>query len=233
MARSSRPLQGMMVMRAKCPWLALWLMFFALGFTLASAEPGPSAILTNVWDRELSAQVAEVFRTLPAPERHYPGLSRPEVDRILRQDVNYSQLVREKLDGRWFAALVEVSGDAPFAIKGRFDTWRGLVEFLTERNALVDVWASSEGGDGQVRRIPAPELGELQSQRHQRPTFVTVTYSDPLAAGAVTYRLEFGFQAAAFAREANEAYQGHRRMQLISRNVLGAQNAKGEPDAMA
>src|SRR5439155_4745112 len=192
-----------------------------------------TSLLTNVWDRELSAQVAEVFQALSAPGKQYPGLSQAEVDRFLRQDVNYAQIVREKLGGRWFAALVETAGETPFAIHGRFDTWRGLVEFLAERNALVDVWAWGERGEGEPRRIPAPELGNLQRQRHERPTFVTVTYPDPVTRGVVTYRLEFGFQAAAAARTSNQAYQQHRQIQLISRTILAAQNAKGEPDAMA
>src|SRR5213594_1937743 len=235
MPRSSPRFQGMTAARATCPCLALSLTLFGAGSCLAGAGQGSlsTSLLTNVWDRELSAQVAEVFQALPPPGKQYAGLSQAEVDRFLRQDVNYAQIVREKIDGRWFAALVETSGATPFAIQGRFDTWRGLVEFLAERNALVDVWAWGERGEGQRRRIPAPELGDLQRQRHERPTFVTVTYPDPMTGGAVTYRVEFGFQAAAFARAANEAYQKHRRIQIISQNILGAQNAKGEPDAMA
>src|SRR2546425_1518345 len=151
----------MMVMRATCPGLALSLILFAAGSHLAAAEPEPltATILTNVWDLELAAQVAELFQALPTPVKQYPSLSQAEVARFLRQDVNYAQMVREKLDGRWFAALVENSGEAPFAIRGRFDNWRGLVEFLAERNALVDVWAWGEKGGGQPRRIPAPGLG--------------------------------------------------------------------------
>src|SRR3989441_6572243 len=235
MAKSSPPFQVMMVMRATRPCLALSLILFAAGSPLNAAEPEPltAAILTNVWDRELAAQVAEVFKALPAPVKQYSSLSQAEVSRFLRQDVNYAQMVREKLDARWFAALVEADGDAPFAIQGRFDTWRGLVEFLAERNALVDVWAWGEKGEGEPRRIPAPELADLQRQRHERSTFVTATYPDPITGGAVTYRVEFGFQAAAAARAANESYQKHRRIQLISRTILGAQNAHGEPDAMA
>src|SRR3989442_7913722 len=230
MAKSSPPFQVMMVMRATRPCLALSLILFAAGSPLNAAEPEPltAAILTNVWDRELAAQVAEVFKALPAPVKQYSSLSQAEVSRFLRQDVNYAQMVREKLDARWFAALVEADGDAPFAIQGRFDTWRGLVEFLAERNALVDVWAWGERGEGQSRRIPAPELGDLQRQRHERPTFVTVTCPDPMTGGAVTYKVEFGFQAAAFARAANEAYQKHRRIPLISRKILDLQSTRLE-----
>ena len=178
MPRSSPPFQGMTAARATCPCLALSLTLFGAGSCLAGAGQGSlnTSLLTNVWDRELSAQVAEVFQALPAPGKQYPGLSQAEVDRFLRQDVNYAQIVREKIDGRWFAALVETSGPTPFAIQGRFDTWRGLVEFLAERNALVDVWAWGEKGEGEPRRIPAPELADLQRQRHARPTFVTAPF---------------------------------------------------------
>ena len=145
----------MMVMRATRPCLALSLILFAAGSPLYAADPEPltAAILTNVWDRELAAQVAGVFQALPAPVKEYPSLSPAEVSRFLRQDVNYAQMVREKLDARWFAALVETDGEVPFAIHRRFDTWRELVEFLAERNALVDVWAWGERGEGQRRRM--------------------------------------------------------------------------------
>ena len=222
-----------MFLRPKSSWLARGLVLYLLGSQLAGAQPESSAslILTNVWDRELAKQVAEVFQSLPAPVKQYAGLSRAAVERVLREEVNYAQVVREKVNGQWFAAMVEADGDAPFAIRGRFDSWRGLVEFLADRNALVDVWASGE--TGAARRIPASELGDLQRQRHERPTFVTVTYPDAMTGASVTYRLEFGFQAAAFARASNEAYQTHRRIQLLSRQILGAQNAKGELDAIA
>jgi hypothetical protein len=222
----------MMVIRATCPWLALALTLFETLPHLTAAAP-EATILTNVWDRALAAQVAAVFQALPAPVKQFSSLSQAETARSLRQDVNYAKLVREKIEGHWFAALVENSGEASFTIQGRFDSWRGLVEFLAERNALVDVWAWGEKGEVQPRRIPAPELGDLHRQQHERPTFVTVTYPDPATGVAVTYRIEFGFQAAAFVRSANEAYQKHRRIQLSSRMILGAQNAKGEPNAMA
>src|SRR2546425_6282087 len=69
MAKSSPPFQVMMVMRATRPCLALSLILFAAGSPLYAAEPEllTAAILTNVWDRELAAQVAGVFQALPAP----------------------------------------------------------------------------------------------------------------------------------------------------------------------
>jgi hypothetical protein len=224
-----------MATRTKFPFLAISVVIFASGPCLAAAVPEPptTGFLTNVWDRELAARVTQVFQQLPAPVKHYASLSQAEVERVLLQDANYARMVREKLDGRWFAALVGASADAPFAIEGQFDTWRGLVEFLAGRNALVEVWAWGEGVDGLARRIPAPELAELQRQQQERPTFVTATYPDPATGKPVTRRVEFGFQAAAFARAANESFQTHRRIQLVSRGILDARNAKGQPDAFA
>lgn len=229
------PAHGTMPIRATLPFLAVFLAAFAFRLPLiaAEAEAPTTGFLTNVWDRELAAQVTQMFEQLPAPVKHYASLSQAEAERFLLQDANYAQMVREKLGEKWFAALVGASADAPFAIEGRFDTWRGLVEFLAERNALVEVWAWGEGVDGLARRIPAPELADLQHQQQERPTFVTATYPYPATGKAVTYRIEFGFQAAAFARAANESFQRHRRIQLVSRGILDARNAKGQPDAFA
>ncbi|MEO8429427.1 MAG: hypothetical protein ABI651_20230, partial [Verrucomicrobiota bacterium] len=221
-------------MRAACLCLALSLALLTVNWTTAAdVEPPATRFLTNVWDRELSGQTARLFQKLPAPIHHYESLSQAEAGSYLRQDSNYAEIIRQKLAGRWFAALVAMSKDTPLAIQRQFDTWRGLVEFLAERNALVEVWAWGEGIGGQPRRLPAPELAELQRQQHEQPTFVTATYPDPDTAKAVTYRIEFGFQAGAFARVANEAYQEHRHLQLVSRNVLNARNSNGEPDALA
>src|SRR5206468_4730362 len=56
---------------------------------------------------------------------------------------------------------------------------------------------------------------------------------DPTTGAVVSYRVEFGFEAAALARSANEAYQAHRSIQLVSREILDARNANGQPDALA
>jgi hypothetical protein len=224
-----------MASRTLVPLLALSLALLAVGELAAAGgrEQFATRLLTNFWDRELAARVTEVFDRLPPPAMHYASLSRDNAERVLRQDAKYSQTVREKLEGRWFAALVGTSDDESVAIQGRFDSWRGLVEFLAERNALVEVWAWGEGLDGQARRIPAPELSELRRQRHERPTFITVTYPDPVTGKIVTYRVEFGFEAAAFALASNEGYQSHRKLQFAAREILDARNTKGQPDALA
>src|SRR5436190_22313184 len=103
MARSSPPVRIRMLLKAKSSWVARSLVLYLLGSQPAGAQPESSTvlILTNVWDRELAKQVGEVFQTLPAPVKQYTGLSRAAVERLLREDVNYAQVVREKLDGRW------------------------------------------------------------------------------------------------------------------------------------
>ena len=120
MARSSPPLHGM-ALRAIRSCLALAQLLTI--YQLAAAEPEPSSatILTNVWDRELAAQMAALFQTLPAPAKNYPGLNQVTLDRSLRQGASYARLIREKVDGPWFAALVGTSGEARFAIQSRFE----------------------------------------------------------------------------------------------------------------
>ena len=40
-------------------------------------------------------------------------------------------------------------------IRARFETWRELLEFLAEENALVEVWACAEAGTAKA----APDYG--------------------------------------------------------------------------
>ena len=224
-----------MAPRTTFPFLTLVLVLGAPGPLPAAVErePSASASRANIANRELAEEAAKIFGRLPAPLKHYEGVGEKDADELLRQDANYAEAVREKLEGRWFAALLGASGEAPFAVQGRFETWRGLVEFLADRNAVVDVWAWGEGREGPARRITAPELAALRRERYDRPTFVTVTYPDPATGKAVTQRVEFGFEAAAFARAANESYQTHRTIQRLAREILDARNEKGQPDAIA
>ncbi|MGA2864839.1 MAG: hypothetical protein ABSF95_10165 [Verrucomicrobiota bacterium] len=201
----------------------------------AGREAGPAASgpLTNVWNPDVAAKASALFQALPAPAIHYAGLAEAEVRQRLRSEAAYQQLMREKLAGKWFAALVATEGAEPGSIQADFKTWRGLVEFLAEQNALVEVWACGEAGDHKVRRIPAAELAEAKQQRQEPPALLTVTYQDRATGQAVSCNLEFGFQAAATVRAANQAYQRHRALQLSARKVLSARNGKGLPDALA
>ena len=142
-------------------------------------------------------------------------------------------MTREKLEGHWFAALVDTAGPEPYSIKARFETWQLLVEFLAEQNALVEFWACGEDGDHKVRHIPAAELARLKQQPRQKPTSVTVTYQDQSSGKGVSYDLEFGFRAAASVQAADRACQRHRSIQLSAHRVLSARNAKGLPDALS
>src|SRR5260370_654965 len=93
-----------------------------------------------------------------------------------------------------------------------FDRWHDMVESLAEKGAVVDVWAYGEASEHKPRRIPGPELAELKHQPHEQPTFLTVTYVDQRAGRAVSYQLEFGFQAAEAVLAASRAYQRHRSL---------------------
>ena len=198
-----------------------------------AAEAGSGESEAAPWNPEVAAKGQAVFARLPPPAIHYAGLSAAEVGRLLRSEEAYGKLMREKAAGEWFAALVSEAGPEPYAIHARFATWQGLVEFLAEQNALVEVWACGEGGDHKARRIPAAELAELKRQRHELPTLITATVPDPASHQGVTYALEFGLHAAAAAEAANRAYQRHRSLQSSAHRVLGARNADGLPDAQA
>jgi hypothetical protein len=195
------------------------------------AGPTESGRLTNVWNSEVAAKASALFQALPAPAIHYAGLSEAEARQRLRSEAAYQQLIREKLEGKWFAALVAAERGS---IQLRFENWRRLVEFLAEQNALVEVWARAEaGGTARPRRLTSAELAGLKQQAHEPPTVTTVTWREAETGRAVSCNLEFGFRAAETVRAADEAYQRHRRYQLSAQRVLGARNSKGLPDAVA
>ncbi len=181
----------------------------------------------------MAAQAAALFQQLPATVFHYEDLPEAEAARLLRAGAAYQRLIGEKLEGKWFAALVAADDSESYAIRARFETWRELLEFLAEENALVEVWACTEAGTAKARRLTAGELAELKHQAREPPTVTTVTWRDAGTGAAVSCNLEFGFQAAEAVRAANEAYQRHRRYQLSAQRALGARNAKGLPDALA
>jgi hypothetical protein len=182
---------------------------------------------------DLSIRAAALFQSLPPLARHYPELSQTAVAVRTAHDAGHAAMLREKLEDRWFAALVAMSGAEPFSIHGRFETWRGLVEFLAGQDALVEVWVSSPEGEDGARRITAPELARLKSGRHEPPTHVTVTYRDEWTGAVIRCGLEFGFGAADAVAGLHAAYQRHRMLQLHAREILGARNAGGLPDAFA
>jgi len=150
-----------------------------------------------------------------------------------RERRNYLQLLREKLSDKWFAALVSTDPESAYEIMGRFESWKGLLDFALAREALVELWAYSEQGMENARRIPATEIADLRRQAHDQPLFVTLSYRDPDSAQVVKYRVEFGFNAANVALAAQQSYWKQRELQRIAHQVLAARGPHGRFSALA
>src|SRR5580765_1432962 len=103
------------------------------------AISGPS-IGTNGVNQALARKIASLFDGLPPLTRHYADFKETEEGERIRQDQNYENLLREKVQDKWFAALVGTAPEEVFVIKGRFDTWSGFIDFLQQKAALVEVW---------------------------------------------------------------------------------------------
>jgi hypothetical protein len=215
--------------KVRMPKLAVLLAAVLAGAASTPVRAGPD----DSEDADLATRAASWFESMPPLTRHYPELNQTAVAARTARDIGHAAMLREKLENRWFAALVAMSGAEPFSIHGRFETWRGLVEFLAGQDALVEVWASSTEGQGGARRIPAPELARLKAGRHEPPTRVTVTYREEWTGAVIRCGLEFGFGAADAVAGLHVAYQRHRVLQLNAREILGARNAEGLPDAFA
>src|SRR6185369_463294 len=164
------------------------ILLFALSPGLAQPNDPPN--------REMAAKAADIFSQLPAPIMHFDGLTESQVKDRFQRDVNYQILLREKIADQWFAALVKTKAPETFAIVRRFDTWKSLMDFIHDQDALVEVWAYPDGQIENARRIPATELASLKKKTREQPTFITVTYRDTVANELQTYRVEFSFKAA-------------------------------------
>ncbi len=215
--------------RCVCFWFLLlsWV-FCARLFYAQPVAPDRSGRLAS----EFAEKATEMWKQLPPLQTHNEEGQEAEAARRRRREENYQAFLREKIQGSWFAALTAVEADDAFSVRGRFATWKGLMDFLLEREALVEVWAYSEGADG-PRRIPATELGVLHKQQREQPTFITVTYPNSATGGLVTNRIEFNFQAASQVVAASTGYQRHREIQLAARKVLGSRDEKGRLNATA
>src|SRR5215471_4203758 len=100
-------------------------------------EPGRAETdSTDVWSVELAKRAEQIFRQLPAPVIHYADLSESDATRRLESDINYQKFALEKLERRWFAALVSSGNEASYSVQMRFATWRELVEFLAQKKAI-------------------------------------------------------------------------------------------------
>ena len=140
----------------------------------------------------------------------------------------YDALVREKLSGSWFAALVPNLTPASYAIVQRFNSWNGFMDFLQEQDALVELWTYVGAPNGAPRRVPATEIALLKNEATEQPTFITVTYRKPGSGIVVTNRVEFGLNAAKTALGANQSYLRQRQIQRRAHEVLSARNDEGQ-----
>src|SRR5262249_17370949 len=113
-------------------WLLLPLLLPAAAGEIRAVQnsqlEGPSS--TNVWNPQLAAEIASLFQQLPGPVIHEAGLTSLQAAQQLQSDARYQQLVREKLQRQWFAALVTTEPAEPYSITTRFGSWREMTEFL-------------------------------------------------------------------------------------------------------
>ncbi len=169
----------------------------------SGAEEGPPP-----GSAELKAELRAVIEPAAAPTRHLAGLSPEQVRARAAQARSRQELLREKLEDKWFAALVELEGPEPFALGRRFKNWNEWDDFVRTNRALVEVWSDPGGGPGHARRLTALEQALLQQQPTDQPTRVTVTFRDPVSRQIRSYGVEFGFDAADRALTALRAAKG-------------------------
>ena len=205
-------------------WLLLAEPFSAQAAALGDASLSASNLF--------AARVAELRSQLPPPRTHFEGVPETEAANRRRREDDYKAFLREKIQGNWFAALVSAQSDEPFAVQERFETWKELMEFLLEHDALVEVWAYPQGREA-PRRIPATEMAELKKQSREQPTFITVTYRDATTSRLGTNRVEFNFKAASEVLAASAGYHRQREIQLAAFEVLGSRDAQGKLNASA
>jgi hypothetical protein len=198
---------------------------------IAGSFPSHAAVGVDVNSPPANAfqvKVTALLNQLPPPQVHYAGIPEAEAASRLRREQNYEAFVREKLQSNWFAALTDARADESYSIQGRFETWKGLMDFLVERDALVEVWAYPEAGK-KPRRIPSTEMAVLKQQQREQPVFITITYRGD--DGLVTNRVEFSFKAASEVLAASIGYRRHRDLQIAAREVLGSRDERGKLNA--
>src|SRR5690348_1319400 len=99
-------------------WLLLpVLLAAAFGQAFAEENRPPQGGATHkVWNSELAAEMASLFQQLPAPVIHEAGLTPAMAARNLRSAARYQELLGEKLQRKWFAALVTMDDSDPYSI---------------------------------------------------------------------------------------------------------------------
>lgn len=192
----------------------------------------PLSLAAQINSSNVEEKFADLLRQLPPIAERFDDQAEAELALRLKQEQDYREFLGEKVQDKWFAALVAHTDDGGYSIVARFESWKGLLEFFVEQDALVEVWAYPEKGKV-ARRIPATELGAFKKQRREQPTFITATWQDPQTQALNIYRVEFGFAAAEMVAEASRGYQKQREIQLVSREVLSARDAQGRLNAKA
>ncbi|MBI3416899.1 MAG: hypothetical protein HY043_16535, partial [Verrucomicrobia bacterium] len=195
----------------------------------------PIAAGTNPPNAQLAKKFADAFAQLPPTVRHYEGVTEAEVADRLGGEKNFQNIIREKVAQRWFAALVAIQPGRRFQITERFATLKELLDFVQQRQAIVDVSAYSDDAahEGKGRRIPATELAEIKRELHEQPLLVSLMFKDAASGELRDERVEFGFGAAASVLAMNRAYERHRHLQITAHDILRARDANGEFNAQA
>jgi hypothetical protein len=194
-----------------CGWLSGVLSFATPGFSAPGEIPA-------VARAKLEAKFAEVLAAAPALPRNVEVRpARAQTARLL---------ARERLEGKWIAALVSEEG----TIEARFATWKGLADFLEYHEALVEVWAYTvenplDGNATGARRLTAIEVAQLKRAPLEQPTFVTASFRE--AEKVKKVRLEWGLRAAEQTAAAEAGYARHREIQLAMRKALGSRDERG------
>ena len=205
--------------------LLLWLLASCFHWRAAAAPSwSPS--------ERFEAKAAALLKELPPIQRHFEGVLQADADHRSREAEDFRRLLDEKVKGAWFAALLSSQPDRVFAVEARFESWKGLMDFLLEHEAVIEVWGYGEGQE-HPRRLTAPEVGRLKKQRREQPTFLTVTYRRSATGEVATNRLEFNFKAASELSTVSEGYERHRQTQLAAQAALGARDEQGRLDAGA
>src|SRR5437016_5260555 len=110
--------------------LQLGLIFLILSLpSLAAGADGQNLSASNAF----AAKVTELWQQLPPAQTHVAGLPDSERQGRQRREENYQALLREKMEDRWFAALLSVGATDALSVQRRFESWKELVEFLAER----------------------------------------------------------------------------------------------------
>ncbi len=191
-----------------------------------------SAVGQSLPNATLETSIQELIRRLPEPIHHIrEGELNPAPGRMV--EVNHREILREKLADKWFAALLDTNPTNAFAIHERLPSWKSLVRFIEDRDALVEVWAYPEQGNLTARRIPAQELAAMKRESRVQPTFLTLTWLDQATQKVQTNRVEFAFNAADQALAAQQSYLRQRRLQIEVNRIFAARDDWDRPSAVA